>query len=67
MDFIERKKRLDYLLEMIKKGKCTSSSQMAKKFNCSTRTIERMFTKLRDEGVALEYCRDSKKYKLVEK
>ena len=62
MNFIERKKRLDYLLEMIEKKQCISTHQMAEKFNCSTRTIERMFAELRNEGNNIKYSKESKKY-----
>jgi DNA invertase Pin-like site-specific DNA recombinase len=42
MNFLERKKRLDYLLERIEKGQCISTNQMAQKFNCTKRTIKRV-------------------------
>ena len=64
MNFIERKKRLDYLLEMLQKGRCISSHQMAQKFNCSSRTIERMLSLLRNEGYSIKYCKEMNKYKL---
>lgn len=62
MNFIERKKRLEYLLEMIEKGQCISTNQLADKFNCSTRTIERMLAELRDDGIKIKYCKVSKKH-----
>ena len=65
MTYNERKKRLDYLLEMIEKGQCNSTSQMAQKFNCSTRTIERMLAELRNDGKDVNYCRESNKYKII--
>ncbi|PCI96535.1 MAG: hypothetical protein COB15_09795 [Flavobacteriales bacterium] len=65
MNFIERKKRLDYLLEMIEKGQCISTNQLADKFNCSTRTIERMVNELRNEGINVKYCSTSKKYRIT--
>jgi len=65
MNFIERKKRLDYLLEMIEKGQCISTNQLADKFDCSTRTIERMINELRNEGLNIKYCSTSKKYRIT--
>jgi predicted DNA-binding transcriptional regulator YafY len=64
MNFIERKKRLDYLLEMIEKGQCISTNQLAVKFDCSTRTVERMINELRNEGIKIKYCSTSKKYRI---
>lgn len=64
MNFIERKKRLDYLLEMIEKEQHFNKSELADKFNCSTRTIERMINELRNEGTKIKYCSTSKKYRI---
>ena len=61
MNFIERKKRLDYLLEMIEKGRCISIKETSKKFNCSNSTVKRMITNLREEGHDIQYCKNSKK------
>jgi predicted DNA-binding transcriptional regulator YafY len=63
MNFIERKNNLAYLLEMIEKGQCISTYQMSQKFKCSTRTIDRMLVELRDDGAAIKYCKESKRYK----
>jgi predicted DNA-binding transcriptional regulator YafY len=61
MNFIERKKRLGYLLEMIEKGRCISVRKAAEKFNCSDSTVKRMIVTLREEGHVIEYCKNSKK------
>jgi DeoR/GlpR family transcriptional regulator of sugar metabolism len=62
MNFREKKERLDYLLEMIEKGRCSSLKQVAKKYDCSERTIRRMMTELKDEGHNIFYCRRTKKF-----
>ncbi|MGE0562266.1 MAG: DeoR family transcriptional regulator [Flavobacteriales bacterium] len=67
MNFRKRKERLDYLLEMIEKGKCVSLIQVANKFNCSSKTVERMINKLRENGHNIKYCRKSVRYKLIDK
>ena len=64
MKFTERKKKLDYLLEMIEKGQCISTKQIAEKFNCSNRTVERMIAELKEEGIPIQYCKGSNKYKI---
>jgi predicted DNA-binding transcriptional regulator YafY len=65
MNFIEHKNNLAYLLEMIEKGQCISTYQMAQKFKCSTRTIDRMLVELRDDGAAIKYCKERKRYKTL--
>ncbi|MCB9211816.1 MAG: hypothetical protein H6609_20835 [Ignavibacteriales bacterium] len=67
MNFRERKQRLDYLLEMIEKGQCISLTQVAEKFNCCSKTVERMIFKLRKNGYNIKYCRKLEKYKLIDK
>lgn len=62
MRFIERKRRLEYLLEMIEKGRCISVQQVSECYNCSERTIKRMIAELRDEGHHIHYCKIKKKY-----
>ncbi|MCC7331458.1 MAG: hypothetical protein IT232_02520 [Flavobacteriales bacterium] len=67
MNFRERKERLNYLLEMVEKGQCISLIQVAEKFNCCSKTVERMIIKLRKDGYNIKYCRKLEKYKLVDK
>lgn len=62
MNFRERKQRLDYLLKMVEKGQCISTTQIAEKFECSSRTVKRMITELRDDGHQIEYCNCLKKF-----
>ena len=62
MKFIERKQKMEYLLEMIEKNRCISLKQIAEKFECSTRTVRRMITDLKQEGHEINYCRASRKF-----
>jgi biotin operon repressor len=62
MNYNERKKRLGYLLELIEKGQCISTNQMAQKFNCSKRTVKRLIDELRIEGYDIQYCTSIKKF-----
>ena len=64
MNFIERKKRLDYLLEMIEKGQCISTHQVAEKFNCCSKTVKRLIDELREEGHKVKYCKSARKFLL---
>jgi len=64
MRFIERKKKIDYLLEMIEKERCISLSQIADKFEVSKRTVKRMLAELREEGHNIKYCNSQKKFRI---
>lgn len=62
MDYFAYSQRLDYLLEMIKKGRLSSPNQLAQRFECSERTIRRMIEHLKICGNRIEYCRTRRKY-----
>jgi len=62
MKFIERKQKLEYLLEMTEKGRCQSLTQIADKFEVSKRTAKRMIAELREEGADIKYCRVLKNF-----
>lgn len=62
MRYIDRKKKLDYLLEMIKKGRCLSAVQVSMKLDCSSRTVKRMISELKEDGHSITYCKYTKKY-----
>ncbi len=64
MNFLDKKKRLDYLLELIIKGQCLSILQIALKFDCSGKTVKRMIGLLREEGNDIIYCKSSKKFRI---
>ena len=55
MKYTERKKKLEYLLEMIQKGRCISLAHIAYVFNVSRRTAKRMLVELREEGHHIVY------------
>ena len=62
MRFLERKQKLEYLLEMIEKGRCISIQQIAVTFNCSKRTATRMISELKEDGNDIYYCRKKQIY-----
>tara|TARA_B110000908_G_C10098165_1_gene377288 strand:- start:190 stop:402 length:213 start_codon:yes stop_codon:yes gene_type:complete len=62
MRYLERKQKMEYLLEMIEKNRCISLKQIADKYGCSERTVGRMIAHLKEEGNAITYCKMSKKY-----
>ena len=66
MDYIEKKERLDYLLELIKKERCNTIKEIALKFDISQRTSKRMIATLRDMGYQITYSKFSIKYFIEE-
>ena len=64
MDYYSYSKRVEYLLEMIKKNRCISIGQVASIFSCSNRTVKRMLALLRENGNEIEYCRKQKIFKV---
>lgn len=62
MKYTERKKKLEYLLEKIQKGRCLSLGDIAYRFNVSRRTVKRMIAELREEGHFIVYCKSSKRF-----
>jgi len=67
MDYRSYEKRLEYILELIRKNRFRSLEATAKRFECSTRTMKRMIAHLRDQGNLIAYDRLQKKYILKEK
>jgi len=62
MDFITYKNRIEYTLELVKKGALQSPNQLAQTFDCSEKTIRRMINNLRDMGHSIEYSNSEKRY-----
>ena len=57
MNFLDYSERLDYLLEMIEKGRISSPKQIAQKFDCCDKTARNMLNELREEGHNIRYSR----------
>jgi len=62
MDYRTYAERLDYILELIQKGRFGTLEAAAKRFDVSTRTIKRMLQNLRDQGHPITYDKKLKKY-----
>ena len=67
MDYRSYEKRLDYIVELITKNRFRSIAAVATRFDCSTRTVKRMLSHLRDKGYDIRYDRLQKKYFIPEK
>lgn len=65
MDYLTYTQRLDYLLELIKKGRLRSPIEIAERFECCEKTIRRMINCLREKGFDIRFCRIEKKYIIV--
>lgn len=62
MDYITYSERLDYLLEMIGKGRICSPKQISDKYDCCDKTARNMINRLREKGYEIEYCKTTYKY-----
>lgn len=62
MDYRSYEKRLEYILELLEKGRFGSLQNAAKRFSVSTRTVKRMLSHLRDNGHKIEFDRPNNKY-----
>ena len=57
MRFIKCKKKLEYLLYLIDKGRMHSINQVAEKYGCSNRTIKRIISELKEDGHKIKYSK----------
>jgi len=64
MDYLSYEKRLEYILELIQRNRFRSIENVASGFGCSTRTVKRMISHLRETGHDIQYDRLEKKYYL---
>lgn len=62
MNYLERKKKLSYLLSEIMAGRCTNLTQMANKLDCSTSTIKRMIRLLKQDGNVIKYSQATNRF-----
>jgi len=62
MNYQERKEKMEYLLYLLQKGGVRSTGEIAGKFGCSKRTVERMIKELKQEGYNIKYSRITGKY-----
>ncbi len=64
MTFKAYQERLNYLLDLIRKGSAHSPKQMAKQFSCNEKTVKDMINVFREQGYEIVYNRNAKKYLL---
>jgi len=62
MDYRSYEKRLDYILELIRKNRFRTVDHAAERFGCSSRTVKRMINHLREKGHDIQYDPLQKKY-----
>jgi predicted DNA-binding transcriptional regulator YafY len=67
MNFIEKEKRINYIIELLEKGKLLSAKEMASKFSCSERTIFRLLEIVKEKGVDVNFCKIKRIYKVTDK
>lgn len=62
MDYFSYWSRLEYVLELIKKGALSSPYDLTDKFECSERTVRKMINDLRRKGYNIKYSRRVSRY-----
>lgn len=62
MDHLTYSKRLEYLLDLIRKERLSSPKELEDKFECSERTIRKMINDLRRDGHTIKYSRGRSRY-----
>jgi len=66
MRFIDKKQKLNYLLELIRKGNTGIAKDMAERLFISVPTLEKYIAILREDGHKIGYCTQRKTYYLFE-
>ena len=56
MKFIDKKQKLEYLLQLIKSEHTGNPTQLAQRIYVSRRTLFRYFDDLSDMGLTISYC-----------
>ncbi|QNR25664.1 HTH domain-containing protein [Croceimicrobium hydrocarbonivorans] len=62
MDYITYQSRLSYIVELLEKEAVVTPVGMSEKYECSTKTINRMIAHLRESGYNIKWCRKRKSY-----
>ncbi|MBP8977669.1 MAG: HTH domain-containing protein [Bacteroidales bacterium] len=65
MNFVDRKQKLEYILELIEKGKTGTAEELSKRVYVSLPTLYRYISDLRRLGYQIGYCTYRKTYCLV--
>ncbi len=65
MAFIDKKSKLEYLIELIRTGRGGSTHELSEKICVSRRTLFRYLDLLRTMDYHIVYCTRSEKYYLV--
>jgi len=66
MRFVDKKQKLDYLIEIIRTEKTGKAEQLAERIYVSKRTLERYLSDLREIGYKISFCSSRKTYFIIE-
>lgn len=66
MRFVDKKEKLDYMVELIRKGKTGKAEDLSKRICVSRRTLFRYIDTLRELGYNVGYCARRETYYLIE-
>ncbi|WP_421751023.1 HTH domain-containing protein [Croceimicrobium sp.] len=65
MNYMTYQSRLTYIIELLEKESIVTPKIMSEKYECSTKTINRMIGHLRESGYNIKWCRKRKSYCLI--
>lgn len=64
MNYLAYSKKLQLIEEYVNRQWAVTPEQLANRLDVSRRTVFRMILYLREQGVAIEYCKKEKRYKI---
>ncbi|KAF5042884.1 hypothetical protein DSECCO2_508040 [anaerobic digester metagenome] len=65
MNYINKKEKLEYLIELMNKGNCGNAAQLAGRLGVSERTLKNYLSTLREMGYKVIYDQSAKTYLLL--
>ena len=65
MKFVDKKQKLDYIMELIEKEKTGTAEDLSKRIYVSLPTVYRYISDLRSLGHQIGYCTQRKTYYLI--
>jgi predicted transcriptional regulator len=67
MNFIDKKQKIDYLLELVQKEDTGTACDLSKRLCVSKRTFTRLLQNLRELGYQIGFCSQRRTYNMIRK
>jgi biotin operon repressor len=66
IDHLTYQQHMDYVLDLVKKGRLSSPNDLITKFNCTEKTVRNILKGLKLKGYPIKYSKSLKRYILVD-